>query len=213
MDSVLVDVDNPPVASFTATPTSGCSPVQSLFTNNSQNAVNYEWNFGGGNIVNVSSMASQTQTFTSTTTITLIATDAGGCADTTAATIIVSPCGCTDPTAENYNPTALIDDGSCTYPIPEVDCPNIFTPNDDNANDLFELDVKNAAQVEVVIVNRWGNVMFEQTVVGGTSPTWDGNAPSGDPAEEGTYFVKYIATGVDNATIVEGHNFLQLVRN
>lgn len=212
MDSVMVDVDNPPVASFSATPNSGCAPVQVLFTNSSQNAVSYEWNFGGGNIVNVTSTGSQTQTFTTTTIVSLIATDAGGCADTTTATITVSPCGCTDPSADNYNPTATIDDGSCTYPVPIVECPNIFTPNDDDANDVFELTVKNAAEVEVVILNRWGNVMFEQSIVGGASPTWDGKAPSGNPAEDGTYFVKYKATGVDGTTIVEGHNFLQLAR-
>ncbi|MCH2224343.1 MAG: choice-of-anchor L domain-containing protein [Crocinitomicaceae bacterium] len=213
MDSVLVDVDNPPVASFSATPNSGCSPVQVLFTNNSQNAVSYEWNFGGGNIINVNSSASQTQTFTNSTPVTLIATDAGGCADTTAVTITVSPCGCTDPTAENYNPTATIDDGSCTYPVPIVDCPNIFTPNDDGANDLFELYVENALEVELIILNRWGSVMFEKTITGGSSPTWDGTSPGGSPAVGGTYFVKYIVTGVNGDSKIEGHNFLQLVRD
>ena len=30
--------------------------------------------------------------------------------------------GCTDPTAENYNPVATIDDGSCIYPSPNYSC-------------------------------------------------------------------------------------------
>lgn len=213
MDSAYVDVDNPPVAIISATPNSGCTPVQSLFTNGSQNAVSYEWNFGGGNIVNVNSTASQTQTFTSSTVVTLIATDAAGCADTTSTTITVTPCGCTDPNADNYNPLATIEDGSCTYPIPVVDCPNIFTPNQDGANDYFELNVENASKVEVMILNRWGNVMFEETSNDGTSPIWLGVTFNGNLAKEGTYFVKYIVTSINGEEQIEGHNFLQLIRD
>jgi hypothetical protein len=33
----------------------------------------------------------------------------------------VTGSGCTDPEAENYDPTALLDDGSCTYPQPSYD--------------------------------------------------------------------------------------------
>lgn len=36
-------------------------------------------------------------------------------------------CGCTDPYADNYNPNAVCDDGSCTYTVPGNPCipPNI----------------------------------------------------------------------------------------
>jgi hypothetical protein len=35
--------------------------------------------------------------------------------------------GCTDPTADNYDSTATIDDGSCTYPPPPPPPPPAFT--------------------------------------------------------------------------------------
>ena len=64
-------------------------------------------------------------------------------------------------------------------------------------------------------MNRWGNVMYDVTLdeidlqnkVG-----WDGTAPSGNNATEGTYFYKYTATGI-NGDQVSGEGFLQLVRD
>lgn len=35
--------------------------------------------------------------------------------------------GCTDPTADNHEPLATIDDGSCTYPPPPPPPPPVFT--------------------------------------------------------------------------------------
>ncbi|AEH60783.1 PKD domain containing protein [Methanosalsum zhilinae DSM 4017] len=43
-----VDYDVPPVADFTANPTSGIAPLEVSFTDNSDNAVEYHWDFGDG---------------------------------------------------------------------------------------------------------------------------------------------------------------------
>jgi hypothetical protein len=40
-------------------------------------------------------------------------------------------------------------------------------------------------------------------------PAWDGRT-NGIPAGEGTYFYKYVVTGINNDTL-EGHGFLQLI--
>lgn len=206
-DSVYVDVTPPPVASFSAVPNAGCSPLTVTFTNTSQNADSYQWDFGGGNIVNTSSTAPITQTYTATTVIQLIAIDAGGCPDTTYSTVTVSTCGCTDPNAQNYDPNAVFDDGSCFYPEPIIYVPNVFTPNGDNQNDLFFIELENATDLKFTILNRWGNVIYEAT---GLAAAWNGYLEGGNFAQDGTYFVKYEVTSI-NGDIVEGHGFVQLI--
>lgn len=206
-DSVEVIANPTPISSFSGLPTAGCAPLTVVFTNSSINGTNFEWNFNG-TVVNTATTASQTQTFIATSQVQLVAFDNGGCSDTTSVTINVSPCGCTDPIAENYNPAAIIDDGSCIYAQPTVICPNVFTPNGDNINDVFKLDVTNVSWIEFTILNRWGNVMFEAS---GLAPFWNGSAAFQPRAEDGTYFVTYTVTGIDGTTQITGHGFVQLV--
>lgn len=206
-DSVYVDVTPPPVASFDAVPTAGCAPLSVTFTNTSQNTTSYEWDFGGGNVVTTTSTAPITEVFTASTTVQLTAFDDGGCPSDASQTITVTLCGCTDPNAENYDPNAVIDDGSCSYPIPDIEVPNVFTPNGDNVNDIFVINVTNASDLEFTIVNRWGNVVYQAN---GLNSAWNGFIEGGNFAEDGTYFVKYTVTSI-NGDLYEGHSFVQLV--
>lgn len=208
-DSILVEIENPPIAEFSPSITSGCAPLNVSFTNTSQNATIFEWDFGNGNVVTVNNMSNQSFSFVSSENVMLVASDAAGCSDTAYISIQVSPCGCTDPNATNFNPLASIEDGSCLYPTPIVIAPNVFTPNGDGANEIFELDIKYSDNVELTILNRWGNVM---RITDGPNPIWDGTTESGVEAGDGTYFYKYIAIGFDG-TEVEGHGFVQLIRN
>ena len=49
-DSIVVNIDPAPVADFTATPTTGISPLLVDFTDNSTGAgISYSWDFGDGN--------------------------------------------------------------------------------------------------------------------------------------------------------------------
>lgn len=219
-DSIQVGTIPAPTAAFTANDQYGCSPLASTFTNLSANAVSYFWDFGNGNTLNDNTGSSQTQLYGNSSTIMLIAFDGANCSDTAYLDVNVIVCGCTDPTALNYDPMAVEDDGSCNYPLPAVNAPNVFTPNSDGDNDYYFLTVSNAIQVEMVIVNRWGNTMYSVSydpteitsmINPGAGIGWDGMAPSGAEAEEGTYFVNYIITGI-NQDQVKGHTFLQLVR-
>lgn len=221
-DSVYLGMVNPPIAAFTASPTSGCSPVSVTMVNQSQNASSYYWDFGDGTNAAVNDMSPQTIVYTQTATIQLIASQNANCTDITDVLITVNNCGCTDPLATNYDPIANVDDGSCYYPIPTVNTPNVFTPNGDGNNDFFYLETTNAVMVEMIITNRWGNVMYEVSynpndyvdplIPVGFGYGWDGTTDIGMEAENGTYFVKYTVTGV-NEDKVEGHGFLQLVRD
>lgn len=207
-DSVYINIQNPPVADFTASPTAGCSPLDVTFTNNSQNTTNFYWDFGNSNTTTVTNTNPITQQYTSSAMVILIASDNSGCADTAYAQITVTPCGCTDPLASNYDPFAQVDDGSCIYPTPVIIAPNIFTPNNDDNNDLFFLDAVNTVKIKLVITNRWGNIMYEGE---GLNPAWDGESQSGQKADDGVYFYKYEAEGV-SGDVISGHGFVHLQR-
>lgn len=208
-DSIFLEMNNPPQADFSASTTSGCSPLDVTFTNNSVNSTNYYWDFNNGNAYIVTNLDSQSETFTSTSSVMLVASDDANCSDTAYVTINVAPCGCTNPDATNYNPDATIDDGSCILPVPTVVVPNVITPNGDELNDIFELTVTNSTSIELTILNRWGNVMYNAI---GENPGWDGKTPNGNEAEAGTYFYRYTVNGVTEESKLEGQGFLQLVR-
>ncbi len=213
-DSIYVDILNPPIAEFSADPLNGCDPLTVSLTNQSQNANTYFWNFGDGQISTLTDMAPFTHVYNSLTSspqnfvIQLIAKQGQFCSDTITKQITANICGCTNPDATNYNPTATLDDGSCILPNPEVQAPNIFTPNGDGANDFFFLTSKNLKTLRLVIINRWGNTVFDKTSenVSSSNPTW-----SGDKFEEGVYFYRYIATGFTGDELI-GHGFIHLVR-
>jgi gliding motility-associated-like protein len=211
-DSVFVDLLPPPVASFQVNPNDGCTPLTVLITNNSQNASQFSWDFGNGNTANVGNQDAQTQVYTTAGTIRLIASE-GNCRDTAYASITISICGCMDPLAVNYNPLANYDDGSCVYPAPTVYVPNVFTPNGDDANDLFFLTTTNSTRIEMTILNRWGNVVYEGS---GVNPAWNGKAENGVEVGDGVYFLKYRVEGLPDTTgelqVLEGHGFVHLVR-
>lgn len=207
-DSVFVDMTNPPIASFTGTPESGCDPLSVVFTNESQNTNSFFWDFGNGNAYTTNNTDNQNQTFSDNATVMLIAYASPTCADTAYLPINVLNCGCTQISALNYDPTATVDDGSCVFPIPEITVPNVFTPNDDGSNDVFFLDVKYHTNIELTILNRWGNLVFEGS---GINPVWNGKTSNGNLVAEGVYFYKYTVTAVDGE-IIEGHGFVQLIR-
>src|SRR5690606_16916479 len=68
----------------------------------------------------------------------------------------------------------------------EIIIPNIFTPNNNNNNDLFYL---NFSFEKVEIFNRRGNKVFESV---NNDSYWDGRTTSGSEMPHGTYY--YIIT-------------------
>lgn len=205
-DSILLTSEPAPIAQISPSSSSGCNPYTVTFTNNSQNATSYVWDFGPGDVVNTTNTSSQTRTYTVNDQVMLIAIN-GPCRDTAYASITISNCGCTDGDADNYDPNATVDDGSCEYPEPSAIIPNIFTPNGDKDNDVYMLTTVNTVSVTLTITNRWGNKVFEGTAA---APFWDGKI-NGNPAVDGIYFLQYTLTGLKNKE-VKGQQFIQLVR-
>lgn len=103
-----------------------------------------------------------------------------------------------------------VDDPVAYYYIDEVslvkqsiEIPNVFTPNNDGINDFWTIPyLKN---IELFIVNRWGNKIFEHKK-NEQNPQWNGTDKNGFDCEEGIYFYKIVKT---NKTYT---GFIQLVR-
>ncbi len=187
-DSMEVTVSNPPLANFTANPTTGEAPLAVTFTNGSQNANTYVWDFGNGQGANSNTTSTQNTVYDmpGLYNVMLVANQ-GGCSDTAYTTIlVVAP--------EVFFPGT-------------IQVPNVFTPDNDEINDVFEVQIANMIRFEIQIVNRWGNLVFESD---DPQFKWDGTI-SGNPATEGTYFYRYSAVDLQEETF-EGHGFVELRR-
>lgn len=184
-DNVTVNVFAYPNASASADVTTGNPGLVVNFDNFSTNATSYNWNFGNGASANVSNLNSQTATYGSVGSYLMVLTSSNGI--------------CSD--------TAMIQINILPYPSPEIHVPNVFTPNGDNANDEFFILTNYASALEVIILNRWGNVVHEINTVDGV---WDGDV-NGKQADEGVYFFKYVVTGLNNEEIT-GHGNITLIR-
>ncbi len=92
---------------------------------------------------------------------------------------------------------------------PEINIPNIFTPNDDAKNDVFNIRSNGIKNLNCVIYDRWGLKIYDWD---GTNGFWDGRGKSGNKAPDGVYY--YIV----NSTDLKGHTkstsgYLQLISN
>ena len=173
-----------PIAGISASPESGGVPLDVIFTNTSQNATNYQWDFGNDESAVVNDESAQNSTYLDfgSYTIWLIA-DNGFCDDSIS--IVIS-----------------------TTVEPQIFVPNVFTPNADGSNEIFMISTENMQSIELLIVNRWGNLM---ATIDDLNAGWDGITPGGSEAKEGVYFYRYSATGLDGSEWV-GHGFFSLVR-
>ncbi|MBM3431201.1 MAG: T9SS type B sorting domain-containing protein, partial [Bacteroidetes bacterium] len=168
-----------PVAQFTANPTIGDIPLTVNFSNTSQNATDYSWNFGNGEVSIVQNLNNQQSVYTTfgEYTVWLVASN-GICADSMSAIITATA-----------NPWIFV--------------PNVFTPNGDDANEMWMIDTKNMETIDLIIVNRWGNLMTKIEDLNGGG--------DGSDATDGTYFYKYTVKAL-NGEEFSGHGFLTLIR-
>lgn len=185
-DSIFLEETPPPTAAFDANPESGFAPLDVTFTNNSDPATTYYWDFGNGQTNVVNNLSDQNTTYFTegVYTVTLV-TETGSCTDQATKVITV------------------------TIPL-GYELPNVFTPNGDGQNDLFTINAINAKSLEIVILNRWGNVVFESTDV---DFAWNGKINnSGAECKDGTYFYKFVIVDY-SGNETEEHGFVQLVND
>jgi gliding motility-associated-like protein len=175
-------------ANFTATPATAPMGTQIIFDDQSTfNTTIQSWHWFYGDFNNTDQI-NITDTNTSFIydlpylyPVTLVVTDFNGCSDTT--TIIVHITG-------------------------DIEVPNVFTPNGDGVNDIFQFSQNIFKSYDVIILNRWGNVVFENKNVIGTY-IWNGKDMKLNECTDGVYY--YIIKGLfKDETPFEKNGFLSL---
>lgn len=65
-------------------------------------------------------------------------------------------------TLDTNNNISSLGPDFCIDNCPEFELPNIFSPNDDGANDFFKaIKVKQVKEIDLTILDRWGNVIYK----------------------------------------------------
>ncbi len=82
---------------------------------------------------------------------------------------------------------------------------NLFTPNGDEKNDLFKINVAKYCNYTFSILNRWGNIIFTTN----TGNFWDGKY-NGNLCSSGTYFYLIEGNDCNNNKIYE-KGYVQLI--
>ena len=183
-DQVVVTAYPLPVANGSASPIYGNAPLEVTFGNSSILSNTYAWDFADGNTSNTNSLSSVVNTFVNPGIYNVLLVASNGiCFDTWTIQIEVIPPMIVTP-------------------------PNIFTPNGDNANDLYFVDVQYGEFFEAIILNRWGHQINTLNTL---NQGWDGKTTGGKEVEDGVYFIKYTATDFNDKSI-EGHTYFHLVR-
>lgn len=70
--------------------------------------------------------------------------------------------------------------------------PNVFTPNGDGFNDVFDIKNSGLTQYDLKIFNRWGTLLFETQ---NPQVKWDGRTQAGELVSSGTYLFILRAIG------------------
>lgn len=79
--------------------------------------------------------------------------------------------------------------------------PNVFTPNQDGSNDEYFITGKGIIEYNIVIVNRWGEVVFESEDI---TQKWDGTT-GGKLCHDGSYFYIIRAKSYAKDYLEQGH--------
>jgi gliding motility-associated-like protein len=121
-----------------------------------------------------------------------------------------------NPSSSNIVALYYIDDvyvGPCDTVKPpdtssSLSVPNIFTPNNDEQNDLFKITGSNIQTLQCSIYDRWGGKVWE---LKNPLEGWDGHNQTGMPCSDGVYFYVLDATGEDGKTYHQT-GFVELLR-
>lgn len=166
-----------PVADFRISSATVMEDLPITFQNLTINGVSYFWDLGNGT---TSTLVHPNATYPEPGLyeILLIATDINGCIDSTKKGIEIR--------GETY-----------------LYVPNAFTPDGDRFNNVFEVSAIGMIEFNVLIFNRWGELVFEST---DPNFEWDGTIGQSTKAQDGVYtYVITYSTRYEINTQVVGH--------
>lgn len=93
------------------------------------------------------------------------------------------------------------------FPFDEFEI-NVLTPNNDGINDQIDFSVINLKNLQVVILNRWGEKIWELSSL---NTKWDGTLNDGRKVNDGTYF--YTFSGIEKSGIeFKKSGFVEVIR-
>jgi gliding motility-associated-like protein len=159
-----------PTADFSFTPTVATPNVQTVFTNQSVNAIRYLWNFGDSS---TSTDKDPTHQYNRTGTY-------KACLDA-------------------YNTSNCPSEICKMVPAdvePRVGLPTAFSPNGDKENDILYVRGAAIATLDLKIFNRWGQLVFETT---SQEHGWDGTY-NGQPQPIEAYAYVLNVTFIDGTS-------------
>lgn len=149
------------------------APIEISFTNLSTNSLTYSWDFGDGS---TDTLVNPSHNYTNNGEYTVVLTSYNEfCSD-------------------SYETIFVFNNANGVY------IPNVFTPNNDEVNDVFSIVGENISKIECQIFNRWGEKLFTWDSIDGF---WDG-AYKGNKVSDGTYF--YVARIVWNDFTTQTYN-------
>lgn len=163
IDSVEV-TGLPVVADFSLSQDSGYTVLPIDVVSNSLNAETCVWTLNDSILSDFSAPGTLIFSDSGTYVLQLVCTNSSGCADTTSKVIKVLS-----------DQLVLV-------------VPNVFSPNGDGLNDLFQVKHNAVKTFYARVFNRWGKLLFEWDDV---SKGWNGD----NDMTDGTYF--YMITGTD----------------
>lgn len=110
--------------------------------------------------------------------------------------VVINEVGCTD------SATGRVFVKSETY------IPNTFTPDGDGVNDEFKPVFKNSELYELIIFDKWGNIVFQSQ---NQNESWDGKNLKGNPSKTDTYVYR-VSLKYPNEPIQEIFGHINLLK-
>ena len=82
----------------------------------------------------------------------------------------------------------------------QIVLPNIFTPNGDRVNDLFEIKMEDKLEFQIVVLNQQNQPVFKSN---DAHFQWDGTMLNGQPAPSGTYLYYFSAKDMNGKDVTK----------